>query len=67
MGCNDNVLSIDKTGAGRKLKIKCSDLASRFATQPITWEEVAEAKKQNQEARSKVQDVIRKEILESEY
>ena len=48
----------------RKLKVKCADLNSRFSTQPVTWDEVAEAKKQNSETRSKIVD-IRNEILQS--
>ncbi|XP_065211989.1 uncharacterized protein LOC135839744 isoform X2 [Planococcus citri] len=54
----------EKIAETRKLRIKCSDLASRFSTQPVTWEEVAEAKKQNEEARNKVRDTVRKEILQ---
>ncbi len=54
----------ENNAARRKLKVKCSDLGSRFATQPVTWEEVAEAKKQNLSSRKNVTDV-KKEILES--
>ena len=51
----------------RKLKVKCADLNSRFSTQPVTCSEVAEAKKQNCEARTAGKMVdIRNEILESE-
>ena len=58
---------VEKMKETRSLKIKCCDLTSRFATQPVTVEEVAEAKKQNQKASNEIQNTIRKEILRSKY